>query len=788
MSSHYDAAKPLIEAAMPPEASGRPAGWRLSSQTLRSGWRSGLALLVGGLIVALSWSRLAFGDASLLVFHDNSEQSYAWWRYNVAELQSGRLPLWNPYTAGGRSNIGEGQEGGLYPLFVLVAILGGPLASTVSAIQAFAFVHALIGFAGGYWLARAQRLGSLAALAGGLAFALGGFFSTRALGQLNIFHATAWTPFVLAGALLIARTKRLEWGLLSGAALALSILAGHAQPAYHTLLALGLCLTALCCFSLVPGQPPLGWRRTVAALLIILGSGFGLAAVQLLPMVEYQARAFRWVGGDGPIVANARIPFSIIAQNPSLELRALPSVLFAHAGDIRDGNLFFGVIGMVAAVLGMVASPYRLRWVWTVLAGFGLILAFGASTPMLALVYQVIPFSDKVREPVRYLMLAHLGLSMLIALGVERMATEPLRGAKVRAALGVATLATGLTLLAVFRLTPLPKSVIDGLAIGLAAAVVLIVILLLAATRPTLTAAGLVGLLAIELGLTWSGTLPRQSGYDAAGNREVRQHYFGPVAAGVRAFLAAQPGWYRADYIDAPVPRNFGAIIRVPSTSGYGATRPLRVHRLQERLGFLAPGRGADLLGIRYFFAGQDLPKLPKVHQIGPVRVYENSQALPFAWLAGTARVVADDEAALATLSAPDFDPRTMVVLTESAPPALPPLQPGPQAAVEVLAYTPDLVRLHVRSEGTTVLVTSDPDYPGWLATVDGRAATVMRVNYAFRGTVVPAGEHTVEFRYRPWSVISGALLGLVTVLLGLGWMIVVHRRRLARIVGRRDR
>ena len=47
------------------------------------------------------------------------------------------------------------------------------------------------------------------------------------------------------------------------------------------------------------------------------------------------------------------------------------------------------------------------------------------------------------------------------------------------------------------------------------------------------------------------------------------------------------------------------------------------------------------------------------------------------------------------------------------------------------------------------LLVFSEIHYPeGWTLTIDGVPADMLRVNYAFRAAVVPAGDHSVEMRF----------------------------------------
>ena len=69
---------------------------------------------------------------------------------------------------------------------------------------------------------------------------------------------------------------------------------------------------------------------------------------------------------------------------------------------------------------------------------------------------------------------------------------------------------------------------------------------------------------------------------------------------------------------------------------------------------------------------------------------------------------------------------------------------------------------------GFVVLV--DTWDPGWQATVDGQETEVLRANLAFRAVAVPAGDHRIEMRYRPRSVLVGAGLSVGAVVLLLLW------------------
>lgn len=162
------------------------------------------------------------------------------------------------------------------------------------------------------------------------------------------------------------------------------------------------------------------------------------------------------------------------------------------------------------------------------------------------------------------------------------------------------------------------------------------------------------------------------------------------------------------------------------------------------------------------------------------VNVFENARALPRAWLASEVRAL-DNEAMLQVIRTGYFadgskwDPRR-TALVESAPAVA--LNGSSQTGqVEVTSYEATRMNLSVHSSGDSMLVLSENDYPGWRASVDGAATPIVRVNYNLRGIVVPAGEHQVTVVYRPWSVLGGFLISLLS---GVGLILFCLREQRA--------
>ncbi len=172
-----------------------------------------------------------------------------------------------------------------------------------------------------------------------------------------------------------------------------------------------------------------------------------------------------------------------------------------------------------------------------------------------------------------------------------------------------------------------------------------------------------------------------------------------------------------------------------------------------------------------------------RVHS-GDVKVYENLDTLPRAYLAGSVTMVDSDEAALAALAAPDFDPARTTILVQSDMVELG-LSGAPDdltggGEVAVMRYAPEDVELRVQTEQPGLLVLADTWYPGWNATVDGVPAPIVRANYLFRGVPVPAGEHVVAMRFQPVSLRNGLLVtaGAAVALLLMLLAGLLHRRR----------
>ena len=166
-----------------------------------------------------------------------------------------------------------------------------------------------------------------------------------------------------------------------------------------------------------------------------------------------------------------------------------------------------------------------------------------------------------------------------------------------------------------------------------------------------------------------------------------------------------------------------------------------------------------------------------RIAEVKDVAVFENERVLPRAWLVSEAKVLTDPEMlnVIRTSRFSDgkvWDPRRTALV--NGPFDFASTLPDQTAEVQTTAREPNRVTLKTKSSQPAILVLSENHYPGWRAYVDGQLVTNLRVDFNLRGVVLPAGEHTVGFIYRPKSVLIGAVISLLT-LIGL----VIWRRRL---------
>lgn len=771
----------------------------------------------------LAFPEILFGGQTLYVT-DITWIHYPGHIFFAEEWLAGRIPLWDPYRNAGVPMLAEPQIGVLYPLrFLFLSPLPPPLEYSL-----FTLLHFSLAALFTFILARSLWLSRTAAVLAGLSFGLGGVLMAQ-VPNLNIMTGVVWLPLVLYAAIQVLRYRRWFIAMLGGIPIALQIFAAHSQIVFYTLVTItgyGL-YQIIIDFLTGPGPARRNGRyalHTGLLLAVMMAAGLLLGAPQLLPSFELLGQTTR-SGAQGAdlLTENSLPPLAWINL-------VIPSALGNKVTGFRIGDpfqedfIYAGFGPLLLAVLALTglgqrgAGPKQ-RWslFFGLLLGSGILMAMGDYTPLYDYVIRYLPGFDLFRIPARWLMVVNLAIAMLAGFGLEALLEGSVSHRRlVFFCSGCLLLGLGLGLVWAFRENLLAwsqaldrKYITDLLEAGFTFDAVYQERLLLRWVQPLTIPALLTmsnALIAlILLGLFISHRLTRAT-FSALLLLAVGADLI--LAGGVTINPVKPAGWWQSlsggaryvmEHLDAqhrvfPLGVNseewsrthlgtyYPPRYRLHSAGGYAS--PLTLARYDTLLDEAHPVQGLQVLAVRYLLTpgqmGADVAATyPLVYRDEESYVYENPKALPRAFVVHQAVQAEDGAAALDYLRSLDLDLRQTVILeVEPGQPALS-VSPGNSAGDQVsfLEETPQALSLKVNLDQAGYLVLLDTYYPGWLATLDGQPTPIYRANYLGRAVFVPAGEHIIQFRYRPFSFRLG--LGLFLLVLGsLAIMAVAGRRR----------
>ena len=702
------------------------------------------------------------------------------WRAALREaVANGRLPLWNRFVLGGNPLLGTAQAGALHPATWLGLWLPVPLSFTFSC--AFTLFLALLS---AYLFFSDFRLPAPAALVG----AVGWGFSTYILFWLgwSVGPSTATFPLLLLGLRRLTREPGGPALGLTAAALWLSFCGGHPESFFHCVAA-GAVYFAWELFGAERRDRPRAAGLALAAGLL----AFLLTGPQLFPLLEaipqsaeYRIRREALARGGGRqsvTIAESRrrllpdiLPFAhgIYGKSPVLSPRA-------------DGS---GMpLGYAGAVLFPLAALGLARWddpkrrSRAIFAGFAAAgLLFGASAPVLLDLTSRLP-GFALALNYRLVFLAGLGLAGLAALGTARLVEDERSKRRLALAAGM----VGFALLVAFqaarpvfadRFLPIDFVTTQFLYEAIPVALLGLCGAFLPARRLAPSAFVLLcGQRFLEMRGVYP-TLPADS--------------LAPPLPGLEALLGSEPSRVVAT---GPTFRpNAAALYRVEDVRGYESlvldrfadTFPLWC-RPQPASFNLVTRPNLPFLGFLNARWGIGSPKeaVPagwrEITRNEFLAIFENPRALPRAFVPRRLRVVEDPARRLQEMAAETDFSRTAWL---SRPDGAPTNEGGAngEAVLSLRAVGPDLfVTADVSSP--VLVVTSEPDWPGWRADSAGRDLPLVTVNHAFVGFRLPPGRHLVRLTYRPGSFALGcAAFGLGLVIAAAVLLAATRRPRAA--------
>jgi hypothetical protein len=411
----------------------------------------------------------------------------------------------------------------------------------------------------------------------------------------------------------------------------------------------------------------------------------------------------------------------------------------------------FGAAAVLAVILGF-SSLSRRSLFFGALLVVGFALSLGAATPVSGWAHQL-PGLSAFRHPFKHLFEVSLAMSVLAALGAQRL-IQWRRGARwPRVVVAAAVVACCLSL----RVNQ------GSLVAGNPASVEI------AGQRP-----GIID----QMEAGWRVLTPRQY------------------------FQKRDPDFLLGDY-----PSQFA----VPALHGAG---PYLWKELADATGmveeettfrhglFDAADRTLALLSCRYliqtrhddkFYPSLDASAYRVVARSDETRLMERQDALARIRFVGDVRC-SDSQTIATALHGGSVDPGEIALMDCSKGPRPPTaLTDVTSLKAAIVADRPGYLEIatKVPSDGHAFLVVSQADYPGWEARTDGAPVEIRRVHGLVQGIEVPGGTSRVELSYWPRSFRIGATTSAISILVLLAMALAsarCTRRRTAVGAAARDR
>jgi putative Ca2+/H+ antiporter (TMEM165/GDT1 family) len=618
-------------------------------------------------------------------------------------FRRGEFPLWDPYTYCGMPIFANIQAALFYPPG-LAATGAGAIAGDALLPKFLAIsVVIQIAFAGlcAFELMRKLDVRPAAAWIGASVFELGCFFAAQAE-HMGAMQGAVWLPLIWLAVLQLREFRR-RWLAILALALAMTVFAGLPQvavAAFSSAISLAILLALFRAAT---------WRVPAVTSLAALFA-LAAAAVQLFPTAELTYNSVakyrsEWLGTGGGIPPGALL--SLIIPN---YWNVFDLSKFHGPTDLTFLYLYSSILGLALALGAIIWKPgLRDREAWSrVFAAMLVIFTFGMlgdQTTLGRVALAALPIQLRIGIHPEFLFCVFsLALAVLAGLGAERL---------------------------------LPSSRLQ-----IAAGIVIVCDLILVSSGRPMNQNST----KLEPGIAHDSV--DGSPEIIARLREITGRAVPPYR------FDARPGVPFLWSSSAPV-------IGIPTANGCDPLAPERT--IDARLAFASGPRW----GTCYQVENPNSPMLNLMNvrallslTPGGYQIQENTAVLERFFFVPHVQPVNTLAQAASVVQSPEFRPSEDAVV-EAPGEKIETFAPG---VVHVISYTASAIQLTTTASAPAFLVATESYYPGWEASIDGTPAHIYPTDAAFRGVMIPAGTHTVDFRFVPRTLYRSAIVSALAL------------------------
>ena len=192
------------------------------------------------------------------------------------------------------------------------------------------------------------------------------------------------------------------------------------------------------------------------------------------------------------------------------------------------------------------------------------------------------------------------------------------------------------------------------------------------------------------------------------------------------------------------------------TVGGYHAAKLQRIQDIIDRHISQQNPYVLNMLNAKYAIFGEP----------GKEQVQQNPSALGNAWFIDTLQLVASANAEIDSLA--NFNPATTAFIHQEFSSYINGFDPSPEGTITLSEYRPNHLTYQSNSNSEQFALFSEVWYgpnKGWQAYLDGNPVEHIRANYILRAMRVPAGSHTIEFKFEPKTYYLGRTISLVASL-----------------------
>jgi hypothetical protein len=209
---------------------------------------------------------------------------------------------------------------------------------------------------------------------------------------------------------------------------------------------------------------------------------------------------------------------------------------------------------------------------------------------------------------------------------------------------------------------------------------------------------------------------------------------------------------------------NAGMVYRVRDVVG---NSPLHLAALDEFTDTIPEVRWWQLLNIQHILTERTFPENTPVLPIMSsergmlYQVFVNAAPV---WITHQYEVAHSQSAAITRTAQSALDPFQTVILEET-PALMPSPSTGNESAI-VSIFEPQRLVTEINLTAPALVIWSEIAYPGWVARTNGEALEMVRAYGLLRAVALPAGVHTVEWRFEPPLAYWGLGISVMTLVL----------------------